>query len=262
MDTDTKDDTLARKRLRRKEFLAEKLTLAAVLIVVSAIAVAGSVFAVFYEIYGDNMFKLIMPAQSKAERYAEDASDRGGIVFFGDSLTEFCDLDRFYPDLGAVNRGIAGDTTDGMLERIDSNVVALSPSVVVFLGGTNDLHHGSSPERIIENISRILSILTEKTSATVIVQSLYPVNPDTKPQYLNFVADRRNEDIAEVNAALPGLCEKYGCIFANVHPLLENASGLLREDFTADGLHVNAAAYETISDFLTPVIDGASAEVS
>ena len=95
MDTDTKDDTLARKRLRRKEFLAEKLTLAVVLIAVSAIAVAGSVFAVFYEIYGDNMFKLITPAQSKAERYAEDASDRGGIGFFGDLLTEFCGLDRF-----------------------------------------------------------------------------------------------------------------------------------------------------------------------
>lgn len=238
----------------KDEFRGEKLRLALLLLSTAAIAVVLSVFLVFWQAYGVNMFKLLGSKQAKADAYAASDDPKGVVVFFGDSLTEFCDLDEFYPDLNAINRGIAGDTTDGMLARVRSNVVALDPSVVVFLGGTNDLHHDATPEQITQNISQILSILTEETSAKIIVQSLYPLNPNTFPQYMNFVSDRTNEDVLAVNAALPDICARYSATFVDVHSLLTDSDGLLRAEFTPDGLHVNAKAYRIIAAKITEVL--------
>ena len=235
----------------KDEFRSERLRLTLLFLATAVIAVALSVFLVFWQAYGDNMFKLLGSKQAKADAYAASDDPQGGVVFFGDSLTEFCDLDEFYPDLNAINRGIAGDTTSGMLARVRSNVVALNPSVVVFLGGANDLHHDATPEQITQNISQILSILTEETSAKIIVQSLYPLNPGTFPQYMNFVSDRTNEDVLAVNAALPGICARYGATYVDVHSLLVDQDGLLRADLTPDGLHVNGKAYTLIASLLT-----------
>lgn len=245
----------ARIRKPKDEFAGEKLRLAVMMIALAAIAVALSVFGVFYSAYGDNMFKLITPKDSKAAAYADADDPQGKVIFFGDSLTEFCDLDRFYPSLGALNRGIAGDTTDGMLDRIESNVVAFHPSKVVFLGGVNDLHHGASPEQITQNISEILRILTTQTDADVIVQSLYPVNPDTYPAYMNFVADRSNADIDAINAALPAICEQWGCTYVDVRPVLTDSEGKLIAGYTPDGLHLNSNGYRAVASVLSAVLE-------
>ena len=221
----------------KDEFRSERLRLTLLFLATAVIAVALSVFLVFWQAYGDNMFKLLGFKQAKADAYAASDDPKGGVVFFGDSLTEFCDLDEFYPDLNAINRGIAGDTTSGMLERVRSNVAKLDPSVVVFLGGANDLHHDATPEQITQNISQILS--------------LYPLNPNTFPQYMNFVSDRTNEDVLAVNAALPDICARYGATYVDVHSLLVDQDGLLRADLTPDGLHVNGKAYTLIASLLT-----------
>ena len=77
---------------------------------------------------------------------------RGGVVFVGDSITDFCDLDKFYPGLNAVNRGIAGDVTYGVLRRMEESVYALAPELVVLLIGINDIARAHLPETTLENI--------------------------------------------------------------------------------------------------------------
>src|SRR5260370_25799297 len=47
-------------------------------------------------------------------------------------------------DARVTNAGIAGDTTDGMLARLDSISVPASTKLVILQPGTNDGKHGSS----------------------------------------------------------------------------------------------------------------------
>jgi len=47
---------------------------------------------------------------------------KGGIAFVGDSITDFCNLDTYYPGLKAVNRGISADTIEGILGRLDESM--------------------------------------------------------------------------------------------------------------------------------------------
>ena len=77
-------------------------------------------------------------------------ADRDAVVFLGDSITqEWGDgLNAAFPGVKLVNRGISGDTTRGVLIRLEEDVLALRPAAVVLLIGTNDLEEGAPPEVI------------------------------------------------------------------------------------------------------------------
>ena len=77
-------------------------------------------------------------------------SKQGAVVFLGDSITQGWgpNLRNFFPALNVANRGISGDTTRGMLIRLNEDVLALNPSTVIMLMGTNDLEEKADPETI------------------------------------------------------------------------------------------------------------------
>ena len=47
----------------------------------------------------------------------------------------------------------------------------------------------------------------------------------------------------EFNTRLKSLAAEYKCNYLNLHPLLCDAKGELKEAFTADGLHLTEPAY-------------------
>ena len=61
------------------------------------------------------------------------------VAFIGDSLTEGYDLAVFYPQYVTVNRGIGGDTTFGLQDRLQVSLYDLKPKVVVMLIGANNI---------------------------------------------------------------------------------------------------------------------------
>jgi lysophospholipase L1-like esterase len=69
----------------------------------------------------------------------------GSIVFLGDSITDFFRVNEFFPGVYVINRGISGDTTDGVLNRLAESVYELSPSKIFLMIGTNDLGNRAVP---------------------------------------------------------------------------------------------------------------------
>ena len=78
--------------------------------------------------------KLVLYAEEN-EKYADYEVD---IAFIGDSLTDGYDVERYYPEYKVENRGIGGDTTYGLLARLDVSVYQLKPKVIVMLIGANN----------------------------------------------------------------------------------------------------------------------------
>lgn len=247
------------KKGMENNFKGEKRRLAVFFTAISVVILILSLFLAYYAAYGDILFTILGNKSLKAKRYDEMnlSAQKGQTVFFGDSLTEFYDTSAAFPSFTSYNRGISGDTTDGMLERLDGNLLAIEPSKIIFLGGANDLNHGLTPDEIVANIREILTRIKKALpDCEVFVQSLYPVNPYTQPTYLNSVADRKNSDILAINEALAPLCEELGCTYINVHDSLTDENGNLREELTMDGLHVNEEGYaivtEILSEYLLP----------
>ena len=99
--------------------------------------------------------------ERRAQWAKEREQDKGAVVFLGDSITQGWgdDLGAAFPGVKVANRGISGDTTRGVLIRLQEDVLALDPAAVVLLIGTNDLEEGATPEMIAGNLKLILAAL-------------------------------------------------------------------------------------------------------
>ena len=167
-------------------------------------------------------------------------------LFLGDSITEYYDLDKYFPNMPVVNSGVAGDTTEDILDDMKERVYDYNPSKVFILIGTNDLRDDKSVEEVVENIKKIIGgIKQNKKIAEIYLESIYPVNEDIKKSVVGL---RENDDINEINNQIEEYAKNENITFLNTHELLIDDDGLLNEDYTDDGLHLNDKGYEVVTE--------------
>ncbi len=171
------------------------------------------------------------------------------IVFLGDSLTDFWDLKKYFPDNHVVNSGINGNSTDDILKDMDNRVYRYNPSKVFLLIGTNDTIYGKSNDYIVNNIFKITSeIKGNRPDAEVYVESIYPINntDDDKISH-SMVKDRTNTRIKKLNSMIKERAEKEKITYIDMYDKLTDDDGNLNIDYTKEGLHMNDKGYEVIA---------------
>jgi lysophospholipase L1-like esterase len=184
--------------------------------------------------YSDADHELLPPAATEQR-----------VVFLGDSITDFWQLEQFFPGKPYVNRGISGQITGQMLGRMQADVIALQPKAMVLLGGTNDLARGVEPAAMQNNI-RMICTLAEANGIQPILAALLPVSDyheDADPRYKR-TTDRPPSDILALNAWMKSFAETRGYVYLDYHQALADAQGMLREDLADDGLHPNIEGYK------------------
>lgn len=174
--------------------------------------------------------------------------DQQAIVFLGDSITQGwgASLSTFFPDLKVANRGISGDTTRGVLIRLQEDVIALHPTAVVLLIGTNDLEENAAPWTVATNLRLILSALRDHNPALpVIVCAVMPSSPTKKRPA--FLIRRINQLILEATVDQPQVTVldtwKLFADAQNDAPLAE----------FPDLLHPNSVGYAKFAAALRPL---------
>lgn len=174
-----------------------------------------------------------------------------GIVFVGDSLTQNYNVYECYKEYLVYNRGIGGDTTVGLLNRMEESIYALNPKLVVLLIGINDfeLVKDSTPETIYNNIKLIVEKIRNNCPNTkIILESLYPVHKSDNPIIdQGSVMRKDNEKINQVNELIKNI---PGVHYVNVHDHLLDENNELKIEYTMEGLHINSYGYRFISELL------------
>ena len=182
--------------------------------------------------------------------------EKESIVFLGDSLTEFYRTDEFLRDFNIYNRGIAGDTTDGVLERLESNVIMMKPKKVFLQIGTNDLNEKKTPVYIINNIRKIISILKEKLPETKLyLISLYPINSKVLAVSKIIVGRRKQTEIEIINDALAAYAKEVNITYIDIFPHLLDENNRLKKEFTVEGLHISLDGYCFITSLLYEYVE-------
>ena len=171
--------------------------------------------------------------------------DTEKIVFLGDSLTDYVKFDEIFPDLRIKNRGIAGDTTAGVLNRLDE-VISLKPSKLFLLIGTNDIVFNRKAAEIVSSIRKIIETFREKSPSTALyVQTLFPVNHNLGD------ARRPHEAIREINDGLLNLSNEIKDFTLIDTYSLFAENGQLPERYTIDGVHLNGTGILRWMEFLS-----------
>ena len=153
-------------------------------------------------------------------------------VMLGDSITDEGQWDELLDNPLVQNRGISGDTTDGVLERLDS--INKSIKQVFIMIGVNDIMRGVSEDIVFENYKKILKFFQDKNIEVVIQSTLYI--GESRKQNFNVKIEKLNQNLEE-------FAKSNKIVFINLNPIFAPQKTLLKS-FTKDDLHLNADAYK------------------
>ncbi len=183
--------------------------------------------------------------------FEENPLKYGQIVFLGNSLTQGGKWETYLPGKNIANRGISGDNTEGILARLDE-IVKSKPSKLFIEAGVNDISLNRSNEMIIDNYRKIIKTIKQQSPSTQIcITSVFPINKNVS-KYKRLTG--KESQILELNKQLKKLAKKTNAQYVDVFPQLMDDKGMLRKEYTADGLHLTTQGYEVWRDKLLEYI--------
>ncbi|MBF4634314.1 hypothetical protein ITJ38_07870 [Agreia pratensis] len=170
-------------------------------------------------------------------------TDKPVTAFVGDSITAAGAWQDWFSDVDARNFGVDGETTDGLLERLDA-VIEADPQTIVLLIGTNDLAERRSIERIVRNIeSALVRLHQELPDARILLQSVLPRGREYA------------ENVREINRHIWQFAATQRVHYLDLWPALADGDGELNSDFSEDRLHLNQAGYDVWLSELRPALE-------
>ena len=190
--------------------------------------------------------------EAKYEQYRQEnesyADYEVEVAFLGDSLTDGYDLKKYYPNLITANRGIGGETTIGLEQRLKLSVYDLKPKLVVMLIGGNNLN------TMFENYEDILIGLQQNLPQTkVVILSLTAMGKDWA---------HKNKLAAYNNVKIKALAEKYHFTYIDLFTLLlDPETDEIQAKYTNDGVHLTDEGYIVLTQAITPALNALLSEM-
>ena len=177
--------------------------------------------------------------QEENERYADYEVD---VAFLGDSLTDGYDVKKYYPQYLVSNRGIGGETSIGLEERMKLSLYDLKPKVSVMLIGANNM------TSMFDNYEKLLKgFLQNVPNTKIVILSLTSMSKEW---------GKKNQLAAYNNVKIKMLAEKYSFEFVDLYSALLNLeTGEIYAEYTTDGGHLTPLGYEVLTAKITPAIE-------
>jgi lysophospholipase L1-like esterase len=203
---------------------------------------------------GKAWFEFTTKARLASFKELNQRAQKEGIVFCGDSITEgFPIYEMLQCNKPMYNRGISGDSTTGVLDKLKDEVFDLIPQKVFLLIGTNDLGEGTQPAEVVGKIEDICrSIKQTVPEVELFVESIYPVNDN---EFVNaapmpIIGLRTNETIQLTNNGIKEIATNMKLTYIDLYSKLVDKKGKLNKNYSYDGLHLNAKGYYIVSEEL------------
>ncbi|WP_215239445.1 GDSL-type esterase/lipase family protein [Dyadobacter helix] len=165
---------------------------------------------------------------------------RKDIVFLGNSITFWAEWSEFLENRHVKNRGIPGDNSFGVLERL-GEVTNGKPAKIFVMIGINDLARNIPAEILLKNFQRIVRrIKTESPDTRIYLQTLLPTNDS-----FHKMTNHCNKDavIRDVNLGLDQLAKDEKVSFVDLYSHFADEKGKLKKELTWDGVHLTAEGY-------------------
>lgn len=161
------------------------------------------------------------------------------IILLGDSMIAYIPIHYFGLEAVVLNLGIPGDTTTGVLNRLD-DVIHLMPSRVILNIGSNDaVLTDLTLDQTVSNIIGIEEHLKAK-GIPVTVVSMTPVLIGHPLSNMDYIRNRTNTELTYINQRLSVYLpqDAYVDVFSS---LLKQHQ--LSPDYTTDGIHLSKTGY-------------------
>lgn len=192
--------------------------------------------------------QLVKPTPLNNERYGQSrvsqfefSNSKAEVVLIGDSITERAIWSEFFPEYNLLNRGIGGDKTSDIIQRLDS-IISVEPKYGFIMVGINDIYKDVSVDEIFQNYVEIVHKLQDR-DIDVVIQS-------TIQCAVSKCGQKRVSKVNELNALLYDFASKNNIQYMSLSQLADD--GGLDSSLTTDGVHLNMKGYKIWMDLLSP----------
>ena len=169
--------------------------------------------------------------QHKVSQFKLFVQQKTHIIMLGDSITERGLWNELTLRDDIVNRGISGDTTDGVLKRL--KYLNKNSKHIFIMIGINDILRDKSAEYVFYNYKKILLQLKSKKMIPLIQSTVYV--GEKAPKYYN-------NEVKKLNLLLENYARMEHLEYIDLNVKLA-PKGFLLKDYSLDGLHLNGKAY-------------------
>ncbi|HJE03549.1 MAG TPA: GDSL-type esterase/lipase family protein [Aliarcobacter thereius] len=153
------------------------------------------------------------------------------IMMLGDSITDEGEWSELWGEL-VQNRGISGDTTLGVLDRV--HTISSNIEDVYIMIGVNDIMRGSNAKEVFKNYKKIVKYFLDKKIKVNIQSTLY-IGESRKSNF--------NNEIELLNKSLKDFAKLKNIKFIDLNTILSE-NNILNPQYTKDDLHLNGEAYQ------------------
>jgi lysophospholipase L1-like esterase len=183
------------------------------------------------------------------------------ILFDGDSITDLWNveadpqgnpggkrvLDKYFGDVKVANFGISGDSTQGVLWRLQNGEgQGHKPKAVMLMIGTNNTGGASGPE-IAEGIGAVvLELRKDFPDAKIMLLAIFPRGSGP--------SDANRRKVEEANKIIAKLHDGQHVFFVNINDKFLNERGGLIGFRPADNLHPVEEGYEIWASSVAPTL--------
>lgn len=202
----------------------------------------------------NDMIDLEHYAKANSQLYV-DGTDRGRIVFIGNSITEgWAGIHpEFFASNHYVGRGISGQTSTQMLLRFRQDVIDLKPVAVLINAGTNDVAENTGKYSLEFTLGNIKSMV-ELAIANEIIPVLSSVLP-VKEYWWDLDVKDVPSKVDELNKHIRAYAEEKKLLYIDYNSSMRDIDGGLIKSFGKDGVHPNAAGYDVMEQIAKPILD-------
>jgi lysophospholipase L1-like esterase len=175
-------------------------------------------------------------------------------VFFGASITGRWDLERDFPEITPINRGVGNQLAPAMLARFKRDVIELEPDAVVIKFCSINVRP-NLPNTVLEDVMTMMVDLARLHRITPIVCTIIPAG---KPE-----AKIGDFSVADTLQAFNRWVRQYAkdndIALIDYATAIQDENGFLPRDCSVDPVHVNDKGYEILTGAARPVLDSVMA---
>jgi len=156
-------------------------------------------------------------------------------------------FDKYFGSMKVANFGIAGDTTQGVLWRLQNGEgQGYQPRVIMLMIGTNNTRRNSAPQ-IAEGVTAVIQELRKDfPDAKILLLGIFPRSGPTTSV---------RAEINAVNAIISGLNDSKYVFYLDIGPKLLSPDGTIPRDVMSDGLHPTTKGYEIWAEAVIGPLD-------
>ena len=177
------------------------------------------------------------------------------LLFVGDSITDWWRQanrglpvwNEYFAPLKAANFGIAGDTTQGVLWRMQNGELdGFQAKLIVLMLGTNNINRNPNDEIAAGDRAIIQEFLTRQPQAKVLLLGIFPRGPQADNPF--------RASIKTINDTLATFADNSRVFYMDIGAGFLAPDGTLPADVMPDGLHPNEKGYRIWAEAISGTV--------